>query len=55
MGEGSRREGAEGTDKEVGGEFGERKKKVWKIEKEEEGEKLRRDVLINLELVKQRL
>lgn len=29
---------------------------AWKIEKEEEeGEKLRRDVLINLELVKQRL
>lgn len=54
MGEGSRREGAEGTDKEVGGEFG--GKKAWKIEKEEEeGEKLRRDVLINLELVKQRL
>lgn len=55
MGEGSRREGAEGTDKEVGGEFG-GGGGAWKIEKEEEeGEKLRRDVLINLELVKQRL
>lgn len=33
MGEGSRREGAEGTDKEVGGEFGEKKKKSGKSKK----------------------